>query len=43
MIDIAAKGLMKKKSKHYHSHPQNNNVEYYIDEKGNIRKRKKHE
>ena len=41
MIDIAAKGLMKKKSKYRHSHPQNNNIEYYLDEKGNIRKRRK--
>lgn len=40
MIDIAAKGLTKK-SKYHHSHPQNNNIEYYFDEKGNIRRRRK--
>lgn len=30
-------------TQHYGARPQNSNVEYYTDEKGNLRRRKKHE
>lgn len=28
-------------TKHYGARPQNNNVEYYLEDKGNLRRRKK--